>query len=205
FTAVAPAAASESNGTPAAKAFFAQAEALARSGKPAEAAALFRKAIDADPDYVDAHQRFIESTQRVESPTSRTLSLPRLQELYARWAREQPTRAVYQWALGFLSPEADKADGFFNAALRFDPSFARAHFLLAKNADQRGDWEAQRRHLKAAVESNPGEPRYLVKYAQAFKRADAARFRELALSVVEKFPSSPSAAEALYYVADAAS
>jgi len=205
FMATGSAVASESNGTPAARALAAQAETLARSGKAAEAAALFQKAIEADPDYVDAHQRYIETTQRVENPGSRTPSLPRLKEQYARWAREQPTRAVYQLALGLLASEANTADEYFNAALKIAPSFARAHFLLAKNADQRGDWEGQRQHLEAAVDGNPAEPRYLVKYAQAFKRTDPARFRELALSVVDKFPSTPSAAEALYDVANAAS
>ena len=62
----------ESNGTPAAKALFAQGDAAARAGKLADAAAAFRKAIDADPDFVDAHQRFIEVTQRLERSSSRT-------------------------------------------------------------------------------------------------------------------------------------
>src|SRR5262249_12848574 len=61
----------------------------------------------------------------------------------------------------------------------------------------------QRDHLKAAVEANPGEPRYLMAYAQAFKRTDPARFREVAQSVADKFPDTPSAAEALYKIADA--
>jgi tetratricopeptide (TPR) repeat protein len=203
LTLAAPALAHESNGTPAAKALFAQGDAAARAGKPADAAAAYRKAADADPDYVDAHQRFIETTQRAEQPGSRTPSVPRLLELYARWAREQPKRAVYQWALGFLTTDADKADEYFRAALSIDPSFARAHFLLARNADIRGDFAAQRAHLKNAVESNPDEPRYLLKYAQAHKRVDPPRFKALALSVVERFPASPSAAEALYSVADA--
>jgi predicted TPR repeat methyltransferase len=86
----------ESNGTPAAKALFAEGDAAARSGKLADAAAAFRKAIDADPDFVDAHQRFIEVTQRLEAPSSRTPSVARLRELYERWARRYPKRAVYQ-------------------------------------------------------------------------------------------------------------
>jgi tetratricopeptide (TPR) repeat protein len=198
-------AARESNGTPAAKAFFAQGDAAAKAGKPADAAAAFRKAIDADPDFVDAHQRFIESTQRAEMPGTRTPTVPRLEQLYAQWARQQPKRAVYQWALGFLSTDSTKADAFFRAALKLDPSFARAHFLLARNADLRGDWAAQRDYLKAAAEANPDEPRYLLKYAHANKRSDAARFRELATSVVQKFPDTQAAAEALYNLADASS
>src|SRR5205814_1428781 len=119
--------AKESNGTPAAKVFFAQGDALAKAGKPAEAAAAFRKAIDADPDYVDAHQRFIESTQRAEMPATRTPVVPRLEALYARWAKQHPNRAVYQWALGFLATDPAKADRLFAAALEIDPAFARAH------------------------------------------------------------------------------
>ena len=194
-------AASESNGTPAAKALFAQGDAAARAGKLADAAAAFRKAIDADPDFVDAHQRFIEVTRRLEMPSSRTPSVARLQELYERWARQHPKRAVYQWALGFLNSEADQADVFFKKAVAIDPAFARAYFLLAKNADQRGEWTAQRQYLMAAVDSNPDEPKYLLQYGYAQRKSDPSRFREIALQVVDKFPASQSAAQALYYIA----
>ncbi len=200
-----PAAARESPGTPAAKALFAQGEAAVLAGKLPEATAAFRKALETDPDFVDAHQRFIEITRRQEMPASRTPSVPRLQQLYEGWARLYPKRAAYQWALGFLSPDADKANDYFKKALAIDPAFARAHFLLARNADERGDWAAQRRHLQAAVESNRDDPRYLLRYAVAHRKSDPARFRQLALQVVDRFSTSPFAAEALYNLADEAS
>jgi tetratricopeptide (TPR) repeat protein len=201
----APLDARESKGTPAARALFTRGEAAAKAGKLAEAAAAFRKAIEADPDFVDAHQRFIEITRREQMPGSRTPTLPQLQTLYERWARQHPKRAAYRWALGFLTHDPARADVFFNDTLRIDPAFARAHVLLAKNADLRGDWVAQRQHLKAAVESNPDDPQYLMRYAHAHKSSDPARFRELALSVVQKFPDSQAAAEALYHLANASS
>jgi tetratricopeptide (TPR) repeat protein len=193
--------AQESKGTPAAKTLYAEGEAATKAGKHAEAAAAFRKAIEADPDFVDAHQRFIESTRRDRMPMSRTPTIPELQQLYERWAKQYPKRAVYRWALGFLTHDPDKADVFFKEALKIDPAFSRAHFLLARNADLRGDWAAQRAHLKAAVESAPDNPVYLLRYAQTHKTNEPKRFQELALSVVEKFPDSPSAAEALYNLA----
>ena len=201
----APADARESMGTPAANALFEQGEAAVKAGKLPEATEAFRKAMDADPDFVDAHQRFIEITQRQEVPGSRTPSVPRLQRLYEGWARLYPKRAAYVWALGFLSLDADQANEHFKKALAIDPAFARAHFMLARNADQRGDWVAQRRHLQAAVESNRDDPRYLLRYAIAHRKSDPARFRELALQVVEKFSTSPFASEALYNLADEAS
>jgi tetratricopeptide (TPR) repeat protein len=194
--------AAESNGTPAAKALLAHGEAAARQGKLADAAEAFRKALRADPDFVEAHQRFIEATGWLEDPASRTPTVPRLQALYEKWAKQHPAAAVYQWGLGFLSQDADAADAFYNKALALDPLFARAHVQLAKNADLRGDWNAQREHLSAAVKANPDEPRYLMKYAHALKRVDAARFRELANEVVRKFPRSQAAAEALYRLAE---
>jgi tetratricopeptide (TPR) repeat protein len=197
----APLDARESQGTPAARARFSEGEAAAKAGKHAEAADAFRKAIDADPDFVEAHRRFIESTRREQMPTSRSPTLPHLQELYQRWAKQHPKRAAYRWALGFLSNEPARADVFFKQALQIDPTFAQAHFLLARNADLRGDWHAQRQHLKAAVESQPDDPQYLVRYAHAYKSSEPIRFQEIALSVVQKFPDSPSAAEALYYLA----
>jgi tetratricopeptide (TPR) repeat protein len=205
FGATATISARESNGTPAAKALVAQGEAAAKAGRLADAVAAFRKAIAADPDFVEAHQRFIEVTQRLEAPSSRTPSVAALRALYERWARRYPQRASYQWGLGFLNPEADKADVFFKQALALDPAFARAYFLLAKNADLRGDWTAQRQYLKAAVDNNPDEPRYLLQNAIAQKRIDPARFREIALQLVDKFPTSQSAAQALYYLARDAS
>jgi tetratricopeptide (TPR) repeat protein len=194
----------ESNGTPAARKLFAEGEAAIKARKYPEASAAFRKAIDADPDYVAAHQRFIETTQWQEMPGSRTPDVPRLQQQYQRWAKQYPKRAVYRWALGFMSSDPSKGDAYFTEALEIDPAFARAHFMLARNADLRGDWDAQRQHLARAVDTNPDDPQYLVRYATAHKSSDPARFQQLARSVVEKFPDSPAATEALYNLASVA-
>jgi tetratricopeptide (TPR) repeat protein len=198
-------AARESSGTPAAKSAFAKGEAAARAGKLDEAVAAFRKAIAADPDFVDAHQRLIEVTQRQQLMDAQSASLSRLKRQYEQWALQHPRSAVYQVALGLLAGDSDQADVYFNKALAVDPSSASAHFLLARDADTRGDWDTQRKQLKAAVENNPDEPRYLLRYAVAHLKSDPARFRELALQVVARFPTSPSAAEALYNLAGASS
>jgi len=190
----------ESNGTPAAKALLTQGETAVKQGKPTEAIAAFRKAIDADPAYVEAHQRLIEVTQRLDEPGT-TAAADRLRRQYEKSAQLHPGQAVYQWALGFIASDPEKSDAYLRQALQRDPQFARAHFVLARNADQRGDFASQREYLKAAVESNPAEPRYLVKYAQALRKSDPARFRQVAAEVVAKFPSSQQAAEALYNLA----
>jgi Tfp pilus assembly protein PilF len=59
----APSQPAESAGTPAAKTFFQQGTAAVRAGDQAKAAALFRKAIDEDPRFAEAHESFINSTE----------------------------------------------------------------------------------------------------------------------------------------------
>jgi len=198
-------AARESRGTPAARSAFARGEAAADAGKLDQAVEAFRKAIAADPDYVAAHERLIDIAQRQQLQDAQSAILPRLKREYEQWARQHPTRAAYQVALGLLTKDPDEADACYNKALAIDPSSASAHFLLARNAETRGDWEIQRQHLKAAVANDPDDPRYLLRYAVAHLKSDPDRFRELALQVVAAFPASPSAAEALYNLADAAS
>ena len=192
-------------GTPAARAAFDAGERAAKAGKLEEAAAAFRRAIAADAEFVDAHQRLIEVTERQQLQDAQSERLTRLKRQYEQWARQHPTRAVYQVALGLLTKDADRADAYYTKALALDPRSAKAHFLLARNADSRGDWDAQRMHLKAAVENNPDEPRYLMAYAIAHRKSDPDRFRELALQAVARFPASPVAAEALYNLAEASS
>jgi hypothetical protein len=196
-------AARDSVGTPAARLAFEAGERAAKAGKLDEAVAAFHKAIAADAEFVDAHQRLIEVTQRQQLQDAQSERVPRLKTQYEQRARQHPTRAVYQVALGLLTKDADRADAYYNKALSLDPRSAKAHFLLAGNADSRGDWDAQRMHLKAAVENNPGEPRYLMAYAIAHRKSDPDRFRVLALEAVAKFPASPVAAEALYNLAEA--
>jgi hypothetical protein len=195
----------ESRGTPAARSAFDRGEAAADAGKLDEAVAAFRKAITADPDFVAAHERLIDVAQRQQLQDAQSPILSRLKREYEQRARQHPTRAVYQVALGLLTKDPDEADACYNKALTIDPVSASAHFLLARNAETRGDWDIQRQHLKQAVANNPDEPRYLLRYAVAHLKSDPDRFRQLALQVVDRFPTSPSAAEALYNLAEASS
>src|SRR4051794_7272758 len=115
-----PLVARESSGTAAARAAFDKGEAEARAGQLDAAVAAFRKAIAADPDFVDAHQRVIEITQRQQLRDAESTNLPRLQRQYEQSARQHPRRAVYQVALGLLAKEPDRADAYFNKALALD-------------------------------------------------------------------------------------
>jgi tetratricopeptide (TPR) repeat protein len=195
----------DTSGSPAARDFYAAGEEARKAGRRAEAAAAFRRAVEVDPDFVDAHVRFIETSRALAQPGSRTPEVPELTELYTQWSKRDPNRAAFKFALGFLSHDPSTSDSFYNAAIRIDPRLARAHAQLARNANLRGDWSAERQHWKAAVESDPGNAEYLMRYAQAHKWSDPPRFRELASTVVQKFPDSQAAAQALHDLATGSS
>lgn len=101
--------AGESQGTPEARAAFDAGRAAARAGDTAKAAAQYRKAIDADPGYVEAHDAFIFATtqaafaydaqKRAGDVAARTRAEKDLKALYEGWAKAQPGNAVYEWAL----------------------------------------------------------------------------------------------------------
>jgi hypothetical protein len=46
----------DSSGSPAARALYATGDAARKAGRHAEAAGAFRRAVEVDPDFVDAHQ-----------------------------------------------------------------------------------------------------------------------------------------------------
>jgi hypothetical protein len=187
------------DGTPAARTFFASGERASKAGKHADAAAAYRQAIDTDHDFIDAHQKYIDSTRRSQPDAARAIA--GLRQQYEEWASAEPRRAAYRWALGFLADDAATADRSYTEALRLDPRLGRAHVQLAKNADLRGDWAAQREHLKAAVDTNPANSQFLLQYAAALKRSEPQRARDLTLSVAQRFPGTPDAAHALFDLA----
>src|SRR5438034_3310354 len=99
----------ESPGTPEARASFEAARAADRAGDKAGAVALYRKAIDLDPRYAEAHAAFIDTTERLAfaydsvkragDEAAEKKATAELETLYEGWARAHPDMAVYEWAL----------------------------------------------------------------------------------------------------------
>src|SRR5690349_11326215 len=86
----------ESQGTPAAKAAYDAGMAAVRAGDRAKAAPLFRKAIDEDPRFVQAHDEFINATlqaafaydpeKHAGNPEARDRAEHDLKQQYEGWA-----------------------------------------------------------------------------------------------------------------------
>src|SRR4029079_12648456 len=117
-------------GTAEARAAYDAGIAAIRAGDNAKAASQFRKAIDIDPQFVDAHDEFINATEMAaylyDTATAHSGNVAAqkqaekdLQSLYEGWAKTHPDNAVYEWALSRLAGK---------------------------------DWDTAERHLQRAIE-----------------------------------------------------
>jgi thiol-disulfide isomerase/thioredoxin/Tfp pilus assembly protein PilF len=204
--------ATESQGTPEAKAAFDAGRGAARDGDSAKAAALFRKAIDADPRYVEAHDEFMSATtsaafaydaqKRTGNEAARKQAEQDLKKLYEGWAKAHPDNAIYEWALSKLSgKDWNDAEAHLKRAIAISPAFARPYQDLSLIAELRGDNAQRIEYLKKAADLNPSDASYFFYYASAMKTVDAEASRALLQQVATKFPATDRGAQGLYWAA----
>ena len=208
----------QTSGTPEAKAAFAEGQAALKENDQLKAMAAFRKAIELDPDYVEAHERlYSSSTQYAMAETKKASSgepsddatskaideaKKKLMELYADWGQKYPKSAAVQWQLGelYMYKDYDKVEQQARKALAIDPKFTRAYQTLSLIAEVRGDEKERLAYLAKAAESAPQDPAPAFYYASALRKTNPALNRKLSLELAERFPESERGAQALYWL-----
>jgi tetratricopeptide (TPR) repeat protein len=194
--------AKESQGTAAAKAEIEKGNAATKKGDYSQAARYYRKAIELDPGFLDAHFRFISASMRPDKKHDFDAVTKRLQKLYQGWA-DKSDKAVYEWALGVLSYKTPaKSEEYYRKAIAMDPNFARAYYELAQRVVYRGQNLASLQYLKKAVEIDPDNSDYVYDYAVALSKSNPAEARKLFLQIVARFPNEDKGASALLSLAD---
>lgn len=197
-----PIAAQESPARTAAKAEFEQGQAALKKSEFAQAAAAFRKAVELDPDYAEAHAQFIGASRRARKEEERAAVRQELQQLYQSWAEKYPHKAIFQLLLGDLcESEKSKAEAYYLKAVALDPKLARGFMELSLIAEIRGENEQRRAYLKRAAEAAPEDPAYLFYYSQALRESDPAQYRKLVQELLKRFPQHERSAQSLYWLA----
>ena len=202
----------QSAGTPEAKTLFDAGRAADRAGDPAKAAALFRKAVDLDPRYLEAHDELIATTgmaayaydaeKRGGDADAKKRAEAGLTTLYDGWAAAHPDNAIYQWALSRLAgKDWNVAERHLTRATAISPAFARPYQDLALIAELRGDNARRLEYLQKAADLNPSDPSYLFHYASAMKSVDQAASLRLLQDIASRFPGTERAAQGLYWAA----
>jgi len=203
----------ESPGTPEAKAFLEQADAVLRGAPDYDKGVpLLVQAVKADPHFPDAYDRLASVTRQAaiaaadqkKTKTSDEIdqALARLKKQYAQWAAADPNNAILAWAQGSLE-DKDWAAGkvFYDRAVALDPYFARPYLQLSLIADFSGDNKAQVDYLKKAADMDPADPQYFFYWASAMKAIDPAQSIVLLQQVADKYPGTERGAQGLYWAA----
>lgn len=202
----------ESPGTPEARAAFDAGRAADRAGDKPGAVKLFRKAIELDPRYADAHDQFIQTTEmaalaydpakRAGDEAAQKRATAELETLYEGWAKAHPDMAVYEWALAKLAgKDWNAAERHLTRAITISPAFARPYQELSLIAELRGDNEGRIDYLKKAADLNPTDPSHFFYYASAMKSVDRAASITLLQEVATRFPATERGAQGLYWAA----
>lgn len=203
--------AQESQGTPDAKAAFEKGEALRKQSKSLEAAAEFRKAIELDPNYAEAHSMFIISSkiggrnganESAAIKAADAVTIEKLKAIYAEWIEKDPKRAAYHWALGdiHMYKDYEKLERHMRKAIALDPKFARAWQSLSLVEEVRGNNANHQAYLKKAAKAAPDNPAYAFYYANSLKNANKALYVKSALDVAKRFPTHERGAQSLYWL-----
>jgi tetratricopeptide (TPR) repeat protein len=164
---------------------------------------LYRKAIDLDPDFAEAHQYYILSYSNGSIPRTGTdeekkaagdKKAEELRQLYEKWAAERPSAPVYPWALGILCEYRDpnRAVAYFKEAIALDPNYGPAYDMLAIGTEAQGDLKQSRAYAAKGHEVWPTDVtiwrHYLGAYTTQNNPADLEKAEGIALQLAEKYP-----------------
>jgi len=213
-----PVFANESMGTPAAREEVKKAEAARDAGDFKAAREAYHRASQIDPDFVKAHENYILMTQLVAEQMANRASPDASAEghedeadehllaEYKELARQQPYRAVYLWALGYLNLEhkPQAAELYLREALRLDPNFAAAFSSLSTLDSARGNLQAELEDFQKASQASPSNPEYLYNYAAALKEINPQESERLSKELLRRFPDADSVSPTLYMLAEQA-
>lgn len=226
FLGLAMAMAQDAATNPKAKAAYDKAETERKTGNDKAAIQDYRKAIELDPNFIDAHEKYVFAVedqayadvkdavfsgkatkeQEAQFKKERKQAQATLVAEYEKLAKAHPDTPGYQWALGELNMYEDPkgAIRYFEASVKIDPKFAAGYQYLALMDEVQGDLDGQKEDLHKAVEAAPNSPKYLFDYAYAFHESDVKKFQEIGEEVTRKFPESREAAQAYYWLAESA-
>jgi tetratricopeptide (TPR) repeat protein len=189
-----------------AKTEFERGRAALKIGYPAAALQSFRKAVELDPDYVEALSELVVTAkavprwregQPVEDARAADSTLRAVRGLYTAQAARVPQSAVYRWALGQLddSETQEAAERYFRQAIAIDPGFAKSYLSLASVLAYRGDYTGAREFLRRIFELHPEDSEVVAAYAQRVVETDPAFCAKLAEELLNPSLGNPAGSE----------
>jgi len=198
--------------TPAAQAAFDRATPLLAAGQPkaGEAWAALAEAIEADPDFLRAHEAVDKVRESVRLAAFRNKDLqPEAKALndaidarYAEWEKKFPDSLglIFAQASRLYGEEDPKAKDLLLKVAARDPSFARVWFMLAIDAERWGDEQGASDYMLKASQAEPANADYAFYHASGLDRVAPEKWEAASRDVARRFPASERGAQALYWL-----
>ncbi len=111
---------------------------------------------------------------------------------YANWIKKNPQQPMFYWGEAQVLEDRGRnaeAKSLLRKAIAIDPSCAPAYEDLSNFAATEGDVAAQRQYAKKALSLDPkGTSGVFFNYALTYLSTDPAKFRQVVLDRVAKYP-----------------
>lgn len=197
---------------PAARAAFDRATPLLAAGQPKaeETWAALAEAIEADPDFLAAHEAVDKVRETVRLAAFRNKDLqPAAKALneaidarYAEWGKKFPGSIglTFFTASRLYHEEDPKAKDLLLKVVAHDPSFARAWFMLAIDAERWGDEKGASGYMLKASQAEPANADYAFYHASGLDSVAPEKWEAASRDVARRFPASERGAQALYWL-----
>jgi len=209
------------SGTPAAKAEFDKAKTAEESNDWVKAAAEYKKAIAIDPNYADAHEKYIwarfrealgdlskldkQSPEEEKKLAARTKKEgDEVKKEYEDLVKQHPDMPIYKWALAQQYDETNPElqEKLCKEALAQDADFAPGYSCVGAVAGLGGDTATEVSAYRKLVELQPDDKEAWRLLQWSATHGDPQQFKEITDQIVQKFPDSDTAVEALIRYAE---
>lgn len=197
---------------PAARTAYDRATPLLAAGQPkaVEAWTALADAIEADPDFLAAHEAVDKVRESVRMAAFRNKELqPAAEELnktidarYAEWRTKFPDSIglTFATASRLYHEEDPQARDLLLKVVAHDPGFARGWFMLSIDAERWGDGKLASEYMGRASQAEPATPDYAFYYASGLDSVAPAKWEAAMRDVAQRFPQSERGAQALYWL-----
>jgi tetratricopeptide (TPR) repeat protein len=139
-----------------------------------------------------------ELAKMEKDATDAQAAVAELQQLYERWAKENPTKALYPFELAYLagSKEFEKSEQYLLSAVALNKKFTDAYSELVK-LYSRFDDRAAAEYAGKAFETKPGDAKLQLRYASLLWKADPAAAGKIYRDMISKNAGTQTGADAL--------
>ncbi len=148
-------------------------------------------AVEANPENIKTYQEYIKAIG-LNDPQ-------KLIKQYEAWMKQFPKSVTVPFAIaeGFYKSERAEATPYLLKVVSMDPKRGDVYEMLAIDACRWGDYPANARYEKLAMEADPSNFQFARHYALALKGRDHGEWKTLCRDVEKRFAGTDNGAQAL--------